>query len=355
MKKEDIVKKFFGKNKLLSQEALDYIMSFPDNEIYEIMEKNIDDIILLKNNISGVKRYEIIKNIVEKTTSDNLTYLNSKFSRMKDIIINRIDKKYLSINKILQSREDIYLIGMVKDIKEGDKNLLEIEDQTGSVLISFEDKIRCNLDDVVAVQAIPSGKTIYGKKIIYPDVPLRDPVKGNGRGCFISDLHMDEVPSSDVQKFFQWFNQENINYLFISGDTVDVKGIEKLCDNKLIFIIPGEKDTSDNYPQLPMDIIKENIIALSNPSIVNVGGINILMIHDFDLSMLKKRHLGDSFLSEDLLVLDNIPDIVHYGHDHKPFVSNYKSITLVNSGSLLTEFKPVIVDFVSREWKQTNI
>ncbi|MBI4895154.1 MAG: metallophosphoesterase family protein [Candidatus Aenigmarchaeota archaeon] len=354
MKKEELVRLFFTRQKLISPEALSYLEGFSDKEVTNILERDLD-LIVLKNHITFLKRYEIVKNLTKKETCNQIEYLNSKFNKMKDILASRIDKKFISINKITQTREDIYIIGMVKDIKEGEKTLVEVEDQTGSVTISFDDPVKCDLDDVVLVQTIPSGKILYGKKIIYPDVPLREPVRGNGKGCFISDLHLNESPESDIEKFFQWFNQENINYLFIAGDVVDLEKLEKYCDNKLVFIIPGEKDVEDDYPQLPLNPKKENIISLSNPSIINIGGINILMIHDFDLSMLKKRHLGDCLLKEDFLALDIVPDIVHYGHDHKPFVNNYKSITVVNSGSLLNEFKPVVVDFSTREWKQVNI
>ena len=355
MKKEDLVKYFFNKGSLLSPDLLEYMSSFSDNEINSIVERKIDDIVITKSHVVDIKRYDVIKSLYEKTPPNQLNYLNSKFLGLMNIITGRIDKKFISINKILPSREDIYIVGMVKDIKEGEKTLVEIEDQTGSVVVSFDEPIKCDLDDVVVVQAIPSGKIIYGKKIIYPDVPLREPVKGSGRGCFISDLHLNEAPDEDINKFFQWLMQENINYLFVAGDVVDIERLEKFCGNNLVFLIPGEHDTKNDYPQTPLKTTKDNIISLSNPSMVNVGGINILMIHNFDLSMIKKRHLGDADIGEDYLVLDSIPDIVHCGHDHKPFVSNYKSITVVNSGSLLTEFKPVVVDFSSRDWKQVTL
>jgi len=34
---------------------------------------------------------------------------------------------------------------------------------------------------------------------------------------------------------------------------------------------------------------------------------------------------------------------------------NYKSVTIVNSGSLLAEFKPVVVDFATREAEQVGL
>lgn len=90
---------------------------------------------------------------------------------------------------------------------------------------------------------------------------------------------------------------------------------------------------------------------------VELNNIKILLVHDFNLSMLKKRYLGKSkdILEEDYLVLDEVPDIVHCGHTHEPFVRNYKSVTIVNSGSPLTEFRPVVVDFNTRAVEQVKI
>ncbi|MFH0837304.1 MAG: metallophosphoesterase family protein [Candidatus Aenigmatarchaeota archaeon] len=353
MNKEELVKIFFSKNKLLSPEALDTIESFSEKEIQDILIKKTD-IVILNTQITDIKRYKIMKNMTKKEPIDDVKYLNTRFEKLKEIIISRLDKKYISINNIIPTREDIYMLGMVKDIKEGDKTLIELEDQTGSRMITFDEPVKVDLDDVVAVQAIPSGKIIYGKKIIYPDVPLREPVKGDGKACFISDLHLDEIPQSDLQRFFQWFNQQNINYLFIAGDTMNIKELEKHCD-KLTFIIPGENDIKEPYPQTPLETTNTNIISLSNPSMVNINGVNILMMHEFDQALLKKRHLGNIPTKDDYLILDIVPDIVHYGHSHKPFVSNYKSITLINSGSPLSEFKPVVIDLSTREWKQVTI
>jgi predicted phosphodiesterase len=73
--------------------------------------------------------------------------------------------------------------------------------------------------------------------------------------------------------------------------------------------------------------------------------------------MLRRRHLGPSeeVLESDFLVIDCLPDIVAYGHDHKPLVNNYKATTLVNPGSLLTQAVPIVVDFKTREWKPIKV
>ena len=279
---------------------------------------------------------------------------------MKHIITERVPKDFISLNKTDTSRSSIYSIGIIKDIREkNNKHIIDLEDPTATKPIIYDSKQDVELDDVVVVKAIAAGDVLYGKELIFPDIPLRQPTKGSGRACFISDLHLDEAADTDLEKFFSWFSQQDIQYLFVAGDIGDKEVFEKTTErlyNKKVFVIPGNID-NDEYPQLPLDFKNKDIISLSNPSIVEINRMKILMIHKFDLSMLKKRYLGksDVILKEDYLVLDQVPDIVHCGHTHQPQVMNYKSVTVVNSGSLLAEFKPVVVNFETREAEQVNL
>lgn len=192
------------------------------------------------------------------------------------------------------------------------------------------------------------------KKIIYPDIPLRQPTVGTGKACFISDLHLNESPLNDFLVFLQWFEKQDIKYLFVAGDIGDIpvfeKNINEHCYGKKVFVIPGNVDSGD-YPQPAHNYESRFITALSNPSMVEINGIKILVIHKMDIDMLKKRYLGRSktIMPEDFLVLDEVPDIAHCGHTHESQITNYKSITIVNSGSLLSNFRPVVVDFSTRE------
>ncbi len=72
--------------------------------------------------------------------------------------------------------------------------------------------------------------------------------------------------------------------------------------------------------------------------------------------MLKKRYMGKSraIFDEDYLVLDEVPDIVHTGGEDAS-VTNYKSVTLVSSGAVLREFRPIVVDFATRDVEKVNI
>ena len=58
------------------------------------------------------------------------------------------------------------------------------------------------------------------------------------------------------------------------------------------------------------------------------------------------------YREKDFLVLDEIPDLILFGHTHNQEITNYKSITILNPGSLLTEFVPTIIDLETRNYEQ---
>ncbi|MFH0832173.1 MAG: metallophosphoesterase family protein [Candidatus Aenigmatarchaeota archaeon] len=359
MNRDEIVKKFLDKKKLLTQAALEAIHG-----------KNLDDFLgkeyvslVLEERDFFVHDVKILKNLTEKlneiTTDDFVKFYKSKYERMREIILSRMKKDFVSLNKLDNFRNEVFVLGIAREIKEnGDKKIVEFEDLTATKPIIFDDISDLELDDVVAIKAISAGNVLYGKGIFYPDIPLREPVKGMDKACFISDMHLEEAPLSGAEDFFKWFSNQAIKYLFVAGDVGDREKFEKLvneyCIGKSVFSTPG---CGAEYPGLPEKFESKHITSLSNPAMVEINGIKILLVHSLNLNMLKKRYLGKSkiILPEDYLVLDYVPDIVHYGHNHEAQVTNYKSVTLVNSGSLLTDFKPVVIDFATREVEQIKI
>lgn len=365
--KEQIIKKFFEKGRLLTPGALEFL---DEKNIDTFMADEYKDFIIDKHDFSMKERIRVLKNLSEKkkeiTTEDFIRFYNSKYEKMREIITNRLQKDFISLNKLDSRRDEVHIIGIVKDIKKRDeKIIIELEDMTTTVPVLFDKKEaketeEVELDDVIAVKAVSAGKVLYGKRVLWPDIPLRQPAKGTGRACFVSDMHLNEAPPEDFNKFMEWFSKQNIKYLFVAGDTGDdamfEKAVDRYCTNTKVFMIPGNIDPGD-YPQLPEKYESIHIIPLSNPSMIELNGVKILIIHNMDINMLKKRYLGKSkiILQEDYLVLEHIPDIVHYGHTHEASVTNYKSVTLVNSGSLLTQFRPVIIDLATRDVTQVDL
>ena len=212
------------------------------------------------------------------------------------------------------------------------------------------------LDDVVAVKAIAGGKVLFGKNILYPDIPLRKPSIGKGKGCFVSDLCLDQASPQEIEKFFEWFSKSDIPYLFIAGKIENTAELERYVDRycyiKTVFVI-----AEGGIPETPSHFKNTKIISLSNPAMVEVGGLKILMAQKANITLLKKRHFGrtETIMDEDYLALDEVPDIVHSGHSTEPYITNYKSVTLLNSGSLLGTFKPVIVNFSTRDVEEIHV
>ncbi len=353
MEKRQIVGEFFKRGHLLTVDAMQLIEKDPE----KFLNMKLPTIV----RSSDLKTsWKIIKNLTQKKTEitkeDFVKFYNSKYEKMRDIIVARVPKDYVSINKLDTSRNEFHIIGIVKDIREGDgKKIVELEDKTGSIPIIFDDIEDLELDDVVAVRAVAAGKVLFGKKILYPDIPLRAPAIGIGKACFVSDLHLDTASVKDIEKFFEWFSKQSIQYLFVSGKVGDMNALEKYVDRycymKTVFVV------ADEYLGLPVRFDSKKIVSLSNPAMIEIEGLKVLMTQRADVNMLKKRHLQKSrtIMDEDYLVIDEIPDIVHSGRSNDPSIVNYKSVTLVNSGSLLADFRPIIVDFATREAEKATV
>lgn len=362
MERIQIVNAFLDKGHLLTPEAVDFLS---DKDINDFIDDNYTTFILDDGSFFIKDKITIIKNLSERkkeiTTQDFVNFYKSKYEKMKAIITSRVQKDFTSINKLNTRRDEVYVMGIVKEIKrKDDKTIVDLEDMTGVASVIFDSIDDLEVDDVVAIKAVSAGNVLFGKKIIYPDIPLRSPTKGNGKACFISDLHLEEAPINDFTNFLDWFMKQDIKYLFIAGDVGDVelfeKHINETCYGKKIFVIPGNTDV-DDYPQPAQKYNSRIITSLSNPSMVEINGIKILITHKMSIDMLKKRYLGRSktILPEDFLVLDEVPDVVHCGHTHESQITNYKSVTIVNSGSLLSDFRPVVIDFSTREAAYANL
>lgn len=372
MKRKEIVEEFFKKGYLLEPSALSFLEKSKDyKKILENLKTSKfiiskDDLAILESPM--IERLKIVRNVEDAplkiTTNDFVRFFNEKFEKCKKIILSRMNQKFVSISSLSPGDKNVWIIGMIREMKSNKEVELIVDDPTRSIHVKLKSGLdeELELDDVAAffgdVEVENNDIILKCKKVAWPDVPLRKPKMGIGKICVISDLHLDEAPLSTFISFLRWFNERDIKYLFVCGDIGDIEKFEELMNHyitseKIVFLIPGEKDRKE-YPSLPIDVKNENVVSLSNPSIIELNGVNILLIHHFNLSMLKKRYLGKPtfILKNDPLVLDIVPDIILSGHTHESEIINYKSITIINPGSLLTEFKPVIVDLSTREYEQ---
>ncbi len=219
----------------------------------------------------------------------------------------------------------------------------------------------------------------------------------------ISDLHIGSkyFMEDAYMKFIEWLYSDDeivskIKFVCIAGDIVDGIGIFPNQDKELVdmttekqlfravnlleripkrihvFVIPGNHDPGRrSLPQgclnMPNVQLLDNFSLLGNPSLIELNKVKILMFHGQSLDdiigsipdltyskpadamkyLLKMRHLSPIYGSrtplapeeEDMLVIEDTPDIFHSGHVHIIDVNRYKSTLIINSGAWQSQTK----------------
>ena len=372
--------------------------------------------------------FEILQDTSKKSYTSGevenlISYFQSRYEKLSDILSKRPElRNYIKVADIDDGMESLSLILMVKEIrtsKNGHK-IIEFEDDTGmiSVLFSknneelFAQADNLVRDEVIGVIANKSNENnfAFGQEIIKPGV-LQIPEKEMDFGIvFLSDVHIGSLTFLEdaFQRFIDWINcefgteeqrrmAEDIKYLIIGGDIVDGIGVYPNQDKELaikditeqyneaarflgnirsdikIIIAPGNHDASrvaEPQPAVPEEYAKalyelDNVEFISNPGVVSLDGINVLIYHgrsfddlvmavkdfkyeksdDIMEEMLNMRHLAPIYGErtplaselEDYLVIDEVPDVFHTGHIHINSYRKYKGIHLINSGTFQTQ------------------
>ena len=144
---EDIVTRLFKKGKLVTPEALDYINS---KKLEEVLLSDITETVITKVAIEKASDIRILKNLTSKkkelTAEDFTNFYNIKLEKIREIILQRIQKNFVSINKLDTTRQEVYVVGIVKDIKNKEKTIVELEDVTGTVQVILEKTADIELD-----------------------------------------------------------------------------------------------------------------------------------------------------------------------------------------------------------------
>ncbi len=260
-----------------------------------------------------------------------LNYFLSRYYSLARLIKKRQQMKntisIIHLNRI-RGREEIAVIGMVKDIrklKSGGK-VIEIEDPTGSATVVFAEKKaeveEVVLDDVIGIVGEAGRGIIFGREVVFPDVPFNgDWPKGKGLAVFTSDWHIGSKKFREdyFENFVEWVNKNReIKFLVVGGDLVDGIGVYKTQEKELllktaeeqysylaellrkfrsdlnIVLIPGNHDISrDSEPQPPIpeqfapELYKlNNVVLTSNPVWLELNGVKVLSYHGTSLDAL---------------------------------------------------------------------
>ncbi len=421
----------FGATKTSTASQATETETIPATESDNITTTTDDYSSIPQSKLSEGHGVEIIKDSSRKSYTngeikDFTAYFGSRYHKLRDMLQRKKDlKSPQSIQELENIQDVVNVIGMVNDVRNTKNNhkLIEVEDETGtaSVLVHnenhslFEDAERVVKDEVVGVVGTRKGSLIMASQIINPGVPRVDEKEMDFSMVFLSDTH---IGSSTFQgdafnRFIKWINGEfgdeeqqeiasNVRYLIVAGDIVDGIGVYPHQDKELtikdiykqyeeaarlfgeiddvqIIITPGNHDAgrlAEPQPAIPEeyagDLYKlKNVKFASNPSVVGLDGINVLIYHgrsfdDFAMTvkgmshqntdiimkeLLEKRHLAPIYGErtplasevEDHMVIEEVPDVLHTGHVHINSYKKYKGIHLVNSGTFQsqTEFQKI--------------
>ena len=404
-------------------ESLEGIVKKEDSEVIE------DAKIEFKRNLEKINveyDFEVLQDSSNKSYTsgeigDLITYFQSRYEKLSKILKQRPDLKMTTkVADIEDGQTTLNLILMVKEIrstKNGHK-FVEFEDDTGSISILFSNKNeelfadaeKLVRDEVVGVIANKNDDFVIANQLIYPDVTRIEEKEMDFGIVFLSDVHIGSLTFLEdaFQKFIDWINceygnedqrkvAEDIKYLIVAGDIVDgigvypnqdkelsIKDIRKQYDEAArflgnirsdikIIITPGNHDASrlaEPQPAVPEEYAKSlyklnNVEFVSNPAVVSLDGINVLIYHGESFNelpmaikglsyekneqmmeeLLRKRHLAPIYGErtplaselEDYLVIETIPDIFHTGHIHINSYKKYNGIHLINSGTFQTQ------------------
>lgn len=185
----------------------------------------------------------------------------------------------------------------------------------------------------------------------------------------------------------------HVGYVLMCGDVVDGVGVYPNQDKELVqitaheqlarldelvakiperikvIITPGNHDPGRKalpQPAIPRKVAPElwqrsNVHMLGNPARVWLNGVHVLMYHGQSIDdvvkvtpglsyeeplgvmkhLLKARHMSPIYgantpiapETEDMMVIEDVPDIFHAGHVHVMGVEKYRGVTMINSGT----------------------
>ncbi|KZX17602.1 DNA-directed DNA polymerase II small subunit [Methanobrevibacter filiformis] len=351
-----------------------------------------------------------------------ISYFKNRYEKLRDILSKRPElRTYQNIVDIGQGNTtDFTIIGMIRDIKitKNNHKIIEIEDETSNLTVLIHNENNDLMksteklvkDEVIGIIGDKKGELGIASRIIQPSVHRIAEKPMDFSIAFLSDVHIGSMTFLEdaFLKFIDWINGDfgtdeqrkiakDVKYLIIAGDIVDGIGVYPNQDKELnikditeqydkaaeylseirsdvkIIIGPGNHDASrvaEPQPAVPPKYANSlyelnNVEFISNPGIVSLEGINVLIYHGrgFDdmvmgvkgmthqrndlvlEELLKKRHLAPIYGErtplaselEDHLVIDEIPDIIHTGHVHINTYKKYNGIHMINSGTFQTQ------------------
>ena len=344
--------------------------------------------------------------------SDFVAVFRDRYEKLASKLRGRVNHRPADAIQSMAGGSEAAMIGMVSDVRStaGGHWLVELEDTTGTFpALVMKDRPIADLvqhllfDEVVAVEGTLADDAgiLFVDSLHFPDVPrTHQPTTADRhvQAALISDVHVgsQEFMADAWHGFTDWLHTEaaeHVEYLLIAGDMVEGVGIYPDQDEELdivdiydqyaafseylkevpgdmdIRMIPGNHDAvrlaepQPGFDEELRDIMSAHDASIhSNPSVVTLEGVSVLMYHGVSLDeviaelpddeasydephramyhLLKKRHVAPQYgghtrlapEKKDFLVIEDVPDIFHTGHVHKIGWGEYHNVLALNSG-----------------------
>jgi len=359
--------------------------------------------------------------------TDFVQVFRDRYEKLASKLRGRVNHRPTDAIQNMAGGSEAALIGMVSDIRSTASGhwLVELEDTNGTFpCLVMKDRPIADLvqqlllDEVIAVDGTLADDAgiLFVDSLHFPDVPRTHKPSTADRhvqAALISDVHVgsQEFMADAWHRFTDWLHTEeaeHVEYLLIAGDMVEGVGIYPEQDKELdiidiydqyerfseylkevpgdmeIRMIPGNHDAvrlaepQPGFDEELRDIMSAHDAQVhSNPALVTVEGVTVLMYHGVSLDeviaelpdeeasyeephkamyqLLKKRHVAPQYgghtrlapEDRDYLVMEEVPDVFHTGHVHKLGWGKYHNVLALNSGcwQAQTEFqKSVNID-----------
>ena len=344
--------------------------------------------------------------------NDFVQVFRDRYEKLAGKLRGRVNHRPTDAIENMGGGSEAALIGMVSDIRSTASGhwLVELEDTNGTFpCLVMKDRPIADLvqqlllDEVIAVDGTLADDAgiLFVDSLHFPDVPRTHSPSTADRhvqAALISDVHVgsQEFMAEAWHRFTDWLHSpeaEHVEYLLIAGDMVEGVGIYPEQDKELdiidiydqyeafteylkevpgdmeIRMVPGNHDAvrlaepQPGFDEELRDIMSAHDASVhSNPALVTVEGVTVLMYHGVSLDeviaelpeekasydephkamyhLLKKRHVAPQYggkmrlapETKDYLTIDTVPDIFHTGHVHKLGWGKYHNVLAVNSG-----------------------
>ncbi|PSP73101.1 DNA polymerase II [Halobacteriales archaeon QS_3_64_16] len=343
---------------------------------------------------------------------DFVRVFRDRYERLSRLLRPRVKHRPIEAIRSMPGGAEVAIVGLISDIRStrNGHRLVELEDTTGTFPCLFVTgkEVSERIDELLYDEAIAIEGTLsddagicFVDELYFPDVPRTNgPSRADRhvRAALVSDVHVgsQEFRADAWSHFADWLGSEEaerVEYLLLAGDMVEGVGVYPGQDEELdvldiyeqyelfseylkevpgdveIVMIPGNHDAVRLAEPQPgfEDDLREIMSAhdarvTSNPSLVTIEGVSVLMYHGVSLDeviaelpeekasydhphramtqLLKKRHVAPQYgghtrlapEDRDYLVMDDVPDVFHTGHVHKLGYGKHRNVLSINSG-----------------------